>query len=175
MIRFGQRLAAAGTLLCSSAALAQVAGVSEAQLDKGFLGEQNVRNTYPGSPNDAHYLVRADRAVSSGDYTKALAILRLNRAAATHIDALLAGQAHAGLGDYAAARKDYRLALRKQRNFTSAHQALGEMEARFGDKSVAQEILTELAARRDACGKCSIRGEFDSAIGRIEAALKTRP
>ncbi|MFM6932971.1 MAG: tetratricopeptide repeat protein [Novosphingobium sp.] len=168
-------LAAGMALIGGASAIAQVAGVSEAQLDKGFLGEQNVRNTNPGSPDSAHYLVRANQAVSTGEFNKALAILRLNRATATHFDALLAGQAHAGLGDYAAARKDYRLALRKQRNFISAHQALGEMEARYGDKAAAQDVLTELATRRDACGSCSSRGEFEASIGRVEAALKARP
>lgn len=154
--------------------LAQVAGVSEAQLDKGFLGEQNVRNTFPGSPEDAHYLVRADRAVGAGQYAKALAILRLNRATAGHVDAFLAGQAHVGLGDYAAARKDYRLAMRKQRNSAAAHLALGEMEARFGEKAVAQQVLAELTTRRDACNDCSDRAALDAGISRIETILAVR-
>lgn len=172
---FWRSVAGASALLWASAAMGQANATSEAQLNNGFLGEQNVRNTYPGEATDAHYLVRVNQALSSGNFTKTLAILRLNRATATHFDALLAGQAHTGLGDYAAARKDFRLALRKQRNFVSAYQALGEMEAQHGDLSAAQTLLAELTARRDACGSCSSRGDIDTAIGRIEAAIKSRP
>jgi hypothetical protein len=174
MIRMAQCLVVASALLWGSAAMAQLAGVSEAQLDKGFLGEQNVRNTDPGSATDAHYLIRANKAVSSGDFNKALAILRLNRATATHVDAFLAGQAHVGLGDYAAARKDYRLAMRKQRNSSGAHLALGEMEARFGEKTGAEQVLAELTARREACKNCSDRAALDAGISRIEAILASR-
>ncbi len=168
-------MAAGIALICGSPAVGQVAGVSEAQLDKGFLGEQNVRNTYPGSPEDAHYLVRADRAIVAGQYAKALAILRLNRATAGHVDAFLAGQAHVGLGDYAAARKDYQMSMRKQRNSAAAQLALGEMEARFGEKPVAQQALADLIARRTACaGKCSDSAALDAGISRIEAVLASR-
>ncbi|MCW1401215.1 hypothetical protein OKA06_02280 [Novosphingobium sp. MW5] len=175
MNRFWQPLFGAGALLWASAALGQANATSEAQLNNGFLGEQNQRNTYQGSPNDTHYLVRANQALGAGDFNKTLSILRLNRATATHFDALLAGQAHAGLGDYAAARKDFRVALRKQRNFVSAYQALGEMEAQHGDLAAAQTLLAELSTRRDACGTCSSRADIDTAIARIEAAIKSRP
>ncbi len=162
-------------LLAPVAAIAQVAGVSEAQLDKGFLGEQNVRNTYPGAPTDSHYLMRASGLISSRQYEKALAVLRLNRATATHFDSLLAGRAYLGLGDNAAARKSYQTAIRKRKNFTTAYVELGELEARFGDQAAAEKLVADLSTSKTACaGECSNSTEALAGIGRIRAAMAAR-
>ncbi|WP_408590581.1 tetratricopeptide repeat protein [Novosphingobium sp.] len=169
-------LLAPAALLWAGSALGQAAPVAEAQLQSGFLRDRNIELSNQDAPNEEAYTRRAAEAIGAGDFTGGLAILRRYRMSATLNDWMLSGQAHVGLGDYDAARKDFGTAIKKRKNFSPAQIALAELEAGHGDKAVATELLTALTARRDACGgRCAEQRVLDAGTGRIEAALKARP
>lgn len=157
-------------------AVAQIGGIQQQQLENGFLREQNYRTIGRDFTDTEIYIRRAVDALSAGDFKRSLAILRPYRMGATYTDLLISGLAHAGLGHYDAARKDYKGALRKRRNFIAAQAALGELEASHGDKNAALKVLQELTARRDACsGSCPDQPELSGGVDRINAALQARP
>ena len=160
----------------SSVANAQAAPIAEAQLNSGFLRDQNERLTSQDAPSDASYISRASAALDQQDYARALAILRPYRRSHDLAYYLLSGLAHQGQGDYAAARKDLTEAIRRRKSFIGAHFALGLMEAEHGDRLEAKKILEYLKAQQSQCaGKCRDAGELDAAIETIEAALRARP
>ena len=158
------------------AAGAQVSPIAEAQLTKGFLGEQNVRLSDQGPPPVDSYAARAVAALDRKDYTRALGILRPYRRSHDVAYHYLAGQAYEGLGDYAAARRELSEAVRRGRTFIGAPLALGLIEAQHGDRVTASTILVDLTARRDKCaGKCSDAAELAAAVSSLEAALRIPP
>ncbi len=162
----------AAAALISGPILAQANPTAEAQLNGGFLGQQNDRLNKGMNANDP-FTARASDALAANDYAKALAILRPYRSEASLSYYYLSGRANEGLGDYAAARKNFTVALKKRRTFTAAQVALALLEARHGDKGVATGLLQELTTRRSECaGKCSGSAELTSGIAKVEAALK---
>lgn len=165
-----------GTAVLLAAPLtAQVGTVQQHQLESGFLGDQNSRLVGQHLSGEA-YTNRAVAALEEGDYKRSLAILRPYRMTASITDLVVSGMAHAGLSEYAAARKDYESALHKRRNFTAAQIALGELEAGHGDRAVALKLLQDITARRDACkGTCADAVELGSGIDRINAAMQSTP
>lgn len=158
------------------AAGAQVQPIPEAQLTKGFLGEQNVRLSDQGPPPVDSYAARAVAALDRKDYTRALGILRPYRRSHDVAYHYLAGQAYEGLGDYPAARRELAEAARRGRTAIGPQLALGLIEAQHGDRAVASAILASLTDRRDKCAaKCSSAAQLSSAVASIEEALRTRP
>lgn len=165
-------LLAGGASLLAAPATAQVGGI----LDLNFIvpSEAGLSGLNP-TGSDIYYMRRAVDALAQGDFKRSLAILRPYRLGASSKDLLLAGLAHSGLGDYAAARKNLERALQKRRNFIPAQVALGVLEARHGDRASAVKLLQALTSRRDACvGICSQQAELTSGVDRIHAALQAR-
>ena len=95
----------AAAALISGPILAQANPTAEAQLNGGFLGQQNDRLNKGMNANDP-FTARASDALAANDYAKALAILRPYRSEASLSYYYLSGRANEGLGDYAAARKN---------------------------------------------------------------------
>lgn len=161
----------------ASASLSAQVSVSQEQLDKGYLGDQNARLTASqGNPSEASFQVRAIDAIARKDYARALSILRPYRMSDPLAYRWLAGQAYLGQGNYAAARKEFAAAVKARKNFTSAQVALGMVEAQHGDKPAARAIVQNLTARRNDCAvTCKDNAELANGIVTIEAALKARP
>ncbi|MBX9885438.1 MAG: hypothetical protein K2X68_10750 [Novosphingobium sp.] len=166
------------TLLAGTAApfaapaAAQIGGVQQQQLENGFLTATTAQLSAQNLTGAEIYIRRAVDALSEGDFKRSLAILRPYRLTASYTDMLISGLAHKGLGDYAAARKDYEGALHKRRNYLAAQIALAELEAGHGDRVAAQKLLQDLTARRDACaGTCPDQAELASGVDRVNAAM----
>lgn len=161
------------TFDCSIAA-AQIQPIPEQQLAVGFLGEQNARLTSQEAPSDASFATRAAAALAERDYSRALAILRPYRRDRSIVYFFLAGQAHQGLGDYDAARRDYSEAVRQDRAFVGAQLALGLLEIEYGERTSAEAVLTSLTRLRERCAEsCSSAADLANAISIMTSALRS--
>lgn len=166
---------AVGAMMFGFVAAAQVQPIPQQQLDNGFLGEQNQRLSSQDAPTDAHYTIRAAAALARNDFARALAILRPYRLSQDVEYFYLTGRAHEGLGDFAAARKEFNATLRKSKNHLPAQLALGLLEARHGEPGEAARALVLLKQRQSDCGgQCRDAAQLAAAIGAIEAALAGR-
>jgi tetratricopeptide (TPR) repeat protein len=155
---------------------AQVSPVAEAQLDKGFLGDQNSRLSDQGQPPADSYAGRAVAALDRKDYTRALGILRPHRRSHDVAYHYLAGRAYEGLGDYPAARRELAEAVRRGRTAIAPQLAFGLIEAQHGERAIAEEIMANFVKRSDKCaGRCDDALQLLSAIMALEDALRATP
>jgi tetratricopeptide (TPR) repeat protein len=164
-----------GAALVGTASIAQIQPIPEQQLANGFLGDRNAKLTeHDPVPNET-FADQAMRAINLKQYKRALDILKPHRLANDPAYFYLAGRAQEGLGDYAAARKNLTVAVKKNKNFIGAHLALGLLGAEHGDKAAAIKVLDGLKVRQAQCaGLCKDAAGLSSSIAMIEAALKLR-
>ena len=165
----------ASLILSSGSASAQTAAIAEQQLANGFLGERNNQLVGHVPAPNATYADEAAAAIERREYRRALDLLKPYRYSGDVAYYYLAGRAHIGLGDFAAARKELATASRKDKNFLGATLSLGMMEAEYGDKAAAARVLEDLKARQAVCaGLCKDAAGLNSSIESIETALKNR-